>query len=198
VLRTVVCAGDFGSSFLLFNDNRLQQLGTLVSVVHPMARQQQQPGRTPPLIIMDDCMGTFWNRHRLGSATLEQVTLNPSLETFGELFASARNARPFGTYLYSLFPPGYNSIFPSFQIALVGISYPTFSSWSDLRYIPILHTFLLYKWFFYSEYWKPRPRFDLQAKTSGFIPGNFPLKFRGFPPGKISRYSPGFFPGFYK
>ena len=42
--------------------------------------------------------------------------------------------------------------FPGTQIAPVGISDPTFSSRSDLWYVPTLRTFLLYKCFFYSEF----------------------------------------------
>ena len=38
---------------------------------------------------MDDCLSAFWNRHRLGSASLEHVSLKPILETLRELFASA-------------------------------------------------------------------------------------------------------------
>ena len=66
LLRTVVCTGGFGSGLVLFIDYRIQHRGTVVSVVQPMARQQQQPGRTPPLIIMDNCLSAFWNSHRPG------------------------------------------------------------------------------------------------------------------------------------
>ena len=50
------------------------------------------------------------------------------------------------------FSPQNDTIFPGPQIAPVGISDPTFSSRSDLRYVPTLRTFLLYECFFYSEF----------------------------------------------
>ena len=49
------------------------------------------------------------------------------------------------------FPRQFATFFPGTQIAPVGISDPTFSSRSDLWYVPTLRTFLLYKCFFYSE-----------------------------------------------
>jgi hypothetical protein len=36
--------------------------------------------KTPPLISHDDCLGVFRSRHRLGSAILEHISLQPSLE----------------------------------------------------------------------------------------------------------------------
>jgi hypothetical protein len=89
LVRTVVCTGFFGSSFVLFIDNRIQPQGPAVRAMHPMAPQLLQPGRTPHLVIHDGWVGVFRNRHRLVSALLEHISLQPRLETFRELFASA-------------------------------------------------------------------------------------------------------------
>ena len=80
LLRTVVCAGVFGSTFVLFIDNSIQQRGTVVSVVHPWPDSNCSLAPvTPLLIIKDDCLSAFRNRHRLGSASLEkyQSEANP-------------------------------------------------------------------------------------------------------------------------
>ena len=45
------------------------------------------------------------------------------------------------------FPQGNDPFFTGFQIALVGTSYPTFSSRSDLWYVPTVRTLLLFKYF---------------------------------------------------
>ncbi len=76
-----------GSSFVLFIDD--QQQDPAVRAMQPMAPQQWQPDRTLQLVIHDGWHGVFRNRHRLGSALVEHINLQPSLETFSELFTSA-------------------------------------------------------------------------------------------------------------
>ena len=109
-------------------------------------------------------------------------------------------------------PPQNDSFFPGPQIAPVGISDPTFSSRSDLRYVPTLRTLLHYKRFFIRRFGEPRLRFDLREKTSesreislqfpGKCPRNFPGNFPGLSreippdlPGKFLRTFPGNVPG---
>ena len=90
------------------------------------------------------------------------------------------------------FSPQFATFFPGTQIAPVGISDPTFSSRSDLWYVPTLRTFLLYKCFFYSEVRAAQAPVWPAGKSVRF-PGNFPAipgKFpRDFPaiPGKFPR-----------
>ena len=86
----------------------------------------------------------------------------------------------------------FATFFPGPQIAPVGIPDPTFSSRSDLWYVPTLGTFLPYKCFFIRRFGEPRLQFDLRAKASDSgeisprfrrnfpaIPGKFPRKFSG-------------------
>jgi hypothetical protein len=60
-------------------------------------------------------------------------------------------------YIHTTFPPGYDILFPAFQIAPVGISDQTFTSWSDLQYVPKLRTFLPYKYFLFGVWGAEAP-----------------------------------------
>ena len=88
------------------------------------------------------------------------------------------------------FPPQNDTFFPGPQIAPVGISESTFSSRSDLWYVPTLRTFLLYKCFFTGV---SRSRCSgLPCRQKRQISGKFPRNFPGnFPaiPGKLPRDS---------
>ena len=82
---------EFGSSFVPFIDISIHAQGSAIRTVLPMAApQQKQLDRTLSLVVHNDRLGIFRNWHRLGSALLEQISLQPSLKTFCELFTSPR------------------------------------------------------------------------------------------------------------
>ena len=98
------------------------------------------------------------------------------------------------------FSPQNDTFFPGPQIAPVGISDPTFTSRSDLWYVPTLRTFLLYNRFFYSEV-RGAEVSGLTCGQKRQIPGKFPAISREISPqfhGKFPRHFPGIFPGFFR
>ncbi len=89
-----------------------------------------------------------------------------------------------------LFSPGNVTFPPAIQLAPVGISVPAFDSQSDLRYVPTLRTFLLYKCFFIRRgSGAEAPVLPAVKKSqisiAGIFPrnrGDFSPQFRGFSP----------------
>ena len=77
-----------------------------------------------------------------------------------------------GTYMISipLFSRRCDSFLTANQFAPFHSSDPTFSSRSDLRYVPTLRTFLRYKCFFIRNFGGTRLQFDLPAKASDLSP----------------------------
>ncbi len=81
------------------------------------------------------------------------------------------------------YSPRNVTLFPAIQIAPVDISDPAFSCRLDLRYVPTLRTFLLYKCIFFI--WRVGclgPDLTCQQTRSGFPPRLSPAICGEFPP----------------